>query len=255
MAGGGRRQMRITENEEILYLVLKALDESRIPSGAGTIRRSLPPQFSVSMATVGIILRDLQDRGFVVREGFRGHTLTEEGRAFLAGYRDRQKKACLADRIFDYLTGSDRQRLADILEARRAIETEAARLAASRAEQQDIRRLARNAEDQEKATAERQRAVLDREFHALLLDAAHNPLLGTLFDFLEQVTAASDGETVDQFLSKVRENIGPALAEDHAQILEAISSKDAAGAEKAMGTHMDRVLAFLEAPAEIPSKE
>ena len=247
--------MRITENEEIIYLVLKALDNSKTPAGAGTIRRSLLPQFGVSMATVGIILRDLQDRGFVIREGFRGHTLTEEGRVFMAGYRDRQKKACLADRIFDYLTGSDRQRLADILEAHRAIETEAARLAAARADQQDIGRLARNAEEQRRASAERQRAALDREFHAVLLDAAHSPLLGTLFDFLEQVTAASDGETVDQFLSKVREEIAPVLAEDHAQIFQAISRKDAAGAEKAMSAHMDRVLAFLEFPAGIPPKE
>ena len=247
--------MRITENEEVIYLVLKTLDDSRTPAGAGTIRRSLLPQFSFSMATVGIILRDLQDRGFVVREGFRGHMLTEDGRTFLSGYRDRQKKACLADRIFDYLTGSDRQRLADILEARRAIETEAARLAASRADQEDIKRLERNAVDQRRASAERQRAVLDREFHAVLLDAAHNPLLGTLFDFLEQVTAASDGETVDQYLSKVREEIGSTLAEDHSKILGAISRKDAAGAEKAMGTHMDRVLAFLEAPAGTPPKE
>jgi len=247
--------MRITENEEVIYLVLKALDNSKTPAGAGTIRRALLPRFSVSMATVGIILRDLQDRGFVIRKGFRGHTLTEAGRGFMAGYRDRQKKACLADRIFDYLTGSDRQRLADILEARRAIETEAARLAAARADQQDVGRLARNAEDLRRASAERQRAALDREFHAVLLDAAHNPLLGTLFDFLEQVTEASDGESVGQFLSKVREEIAPALAEDHARILQAISRKDASGAEKAMSAHMDRVLAFLEVPAGIPPKE
>jgi len=247
--------MRITENEEVIYLVLKALDNSKTPAGAGTIRRALLPRFSVSMATVGIILRDLQDRGFVIRKGFRGHTLTEAGRVFMAGYRDRQKKACLADRIFDYLTGSDRQRLADILEARRAIETEAARLAAARADQQDVGRLARNAEDLRRASAERQRAALDREFHAVLLDAAHNPLLGTLFDFLEQVTEASDGESVGQFLSKVREEIAPALAEDHARILQAISRKDASGAEKAMSAHMDRVLAFLEVPAGIPPKE
>jgi GntR family L-lactate dehydrogenase operon transcriptional regulator len=247
--------MRVTENEDILYLVLKSIEDSAEPIGAGTIRRAILPQASLSMATVGIILRDLQERGFVVREGFRGHRLTTNGKSFLETYRNRQKKACLADRIFDYLTGSDRQRLVDILEARRAIETEAARLAATRAEKADLLRLSRNMEDQRRASSERQRAALDREFHAVLLDAAHNALLNTLFDFSEQVTSASDGDPVDGFLLKVREEIGFDLVEDHARILLAISRKDAAGAEKAMGEHMDRVLAFLEHPPEsLPEK-
>jgi DNA-binding FadR family transcriptional regulator len=247
--------VRVTDNEDILYLVLKSVEGAAAPIGAGTIRREILPQASLSMATVGIILRDLQDRGFVVREGFRGHLLTDEGRAFLAAYRNRQKKACLADRIFDHLTGSDRQRLVDILEVRRALETEAARLAAGRAEEIDIRRLARNVEEHGKASSDRERAVFDREFHAALLDAAHNPLLNTLFDFSEQVTAASDGETVDHFLSTVREEIGGTLVDDHARILRAVLRRDAAGAEKAMANHLDRVVAFLEVPRNTTTRQ
>jgi GntR family transcriptional repressor for pyruvate dehydrogenase complex len=242
--------MRVTENDDIVYLVLKSIEESAEPIGAGTIRRAILPQASLSMATVGIILRNLQERELVVREGFRGHLLTPKGKEFLETYRHRQKKACLADRIFDYLTGNDRQRLADILEARRAIETEAARLAAMRAEEADLLRLSRNVEEQKRASSGRQRATLDREFHGALLDAARNALLATLFDFSEQVTSASDRDPVDVFLWKVREKIGSELVEDHAKILRAVSQGDAAGAERAMAEHMDRVLAFLESPAE-----
>jgi GntR family transcriptional repressor for pyruvate dehydrogenase complex len=245
--------VRVTENEEILYLVMKTIEDSPSPIGAGGIQRSISSRISLSPASVGIILRDLQDRGLVVREGYRGHRLTQKGRAFLEGYRNRQKKACLADRIFDYLTGSERQRLVDILEARRAIETEAARLAASRAESHDLQRLSRNVEEQKKTVVARQRSLLDREFHAALLDAAHNPLLNTLFDFSEQITAASDGESVDQFLSKVRQEIGQILVEDHLRILGAVSARDAAEAEKAMAAHMDRVLAFLDRASDKPS--
>ncbi|NLH94694.1 MAG: FCD domain-containing protein [Synergistaceae bacterium] len=238
--------MRLTENEEVLYLVMKSIEESQTPIGAGAIQRAIASRVRLSSASVGIILRDLQDQGLVVREGYRGHRLTPKGRTFLENYRNRQKKACLADRIFDYLTGSERQRLADILEARRAIETEAARLAASRAEELDLRRLGRNVEEQGKTTEARQRSLLDREFHAALLDAAHNPLLNTLFDFSEQLTAASDGESVDNFLSKIREEIGEILFEDHLRVLRAVSARDAAEAERAMAAHMDRVLAFLD---------
>jgi len=238
--------VRLTENEEVLYLVMKSIEESQTPIGAGAIQRAIASRVRLSSASVGIILRDLQDQGLVVREGYRGHRLTPKGRTFLENYRNRQKKACLADRIFDYLTGSERQRLADILEARRAIETEAARLAASRAEELDLRRLGRNVEEQGKTTEARQRSLLDREFHAALLDAAHNPLLNTLFDFSEQLTAASDGESVDNFLSKIREEIGEILFEDHLRVLRAVSARDAAEAERAMAAHMDRVLAFLD---------
>ncbi len=245
--------MRVTENEEILYLVLKSIEDSPSPIGAGSIQRAISPQVSLSPATVGIILRDLQDRGFVVREGYRGHRLTPKGMEFLEGYRNRQRKACLADRIFDYLTGSERQRLVDILEARRAIETEAARLAAFRAEEPDLRRLGRNVQEQKNPSGARQRNLLDREFHAALLDAAHNPLLNTLFDFSEQLTTASDGESVDQFLSKVREKIGEILVEDHLRIYRAVSARDAVAAEKAMAAHMDRVLAFLDRGSDQPA--
>ena len=246
--------MRVTENEDILYMVLRSIEESSAPIGAGSIQRAISPQASLSMATVGIILRDLQDRGFVVREGYRGHLITPEGRDFLAAYRNRQKKACLADRIFDYLTGSDRQRLVDILEARRAIETEAARLAAARALEADIERLRRNVTEQLSCRGERTRAALDREFHAILLDAAHNPLLNTLYEFSEQLTAASDGETVDHFLGQVREEIGAALVEDHRRVLEAIAVKDAHLAEKAMAAHLDRVIDFLRDTREPSSR-
>ena len=244
--------VRVTENEDILYLVLKSIEESAAPIGAGTIRRHILPQASLSMATVGIILRDLQDRGLVIRQGYRGHQITDDGRNFLAAYRNRQKKACLADRIFDYLTGSDRQRLVDILEARRAIETEAARLAACRAGEADISRLRRNVQEQLSSGSEREGAALDREFHAILLDAAHNPLLNTLFDFSEQLTAASDGESVDHFLVKVREEIAGALIEDHGRVLEAVARHDQGEAEKAMGAHLDRVIAFLGVAAGSP---
>jgi len=247
--------VRVTENEDILYMVLKSIEESAAPIGAGSIQRTIAPQASLSMATVGIILRDLQDRGFVIREGYRGHLITPEGRDFLAAYRNRQKKACLADRIFDYLTGSDRQRLVDILEVRRAIETEAARLAAGRAREIDIQRLSRNVEEQGKASGEKERAALDREFHAVLLDAAHNPLLNTLFDFSEQVTAASDGETLDHFLSTVREEIGGALAADHAQIIQAILRRDANAAERVMAAHLDRVVEFLQDFQDLSSRQ
>jgi len=238
--------VRVTENEEVLYLVMKSIEESQAPIGAGAIQRAIAPRVRLSPASVGIILRDLQDQGLVVREGYKGHRLAPKGREFLERYRNRQKKARLADRIFDYLTGSERQRLVDILEARRAIETEAARLAASRADEMDLRRLSRNVEEQGKTGEARQRSLLDREFHAALLDAAHNPLLNTLFDFSEQLTAASDGESVEWFLSKVREEIGETLAEDHLRILRAVSDREAEAAEKAMAAHMDRVLAFLQ---------
>ncbi len=247
--------MRITENDEIVYQVLKVLDETATPIGAGSIRKNLLPDYRVSMASVGIILRDLQERGLVIREGFRGHVVSVKGRDFLMAYRNRQKNACLADRIFEYLTGNERQRLENILEARRAVETEVARLAAKRANDADIAQLSRNTGELMKARGGREKARLDREFHALLLDSAKNPLLNTLFDFSEQVTAASDGASLEQFLAAVREKIGSTLCKDHSDILKAIMNKDGAGAEKAMAAHIDRILYLLENPLGRPPEK
>lgn len=237
---------RITQNDEIIYDILQIIDRADKPVGAGSIRRKLSDSISVSQATVGIILRDLQDRNFVERQGYRGHTITPLGRKFLVEHQSRQKQAHLTGKILERLSMNDAKCLIDILEARRAIETEVARLAAKRATAMEIETLSRNLQKLIREPGNSPEAQeLDREFHALLRQAARNPLLSAMFELYEEATFTADGRNLDPVMGHIRDELTRSLNEDHARVVQAIIDRDGAAAERVMGDHVDHIIDFI----------
>lgn len=237
---------RITENDEIISDILRIIDRADRPVGAGTIRRELSDSFSVSQASVGIILRDLQDRNFVERKGYRGHTITPEGRQFLVEHESRQKQAHLTGKILERLSMNDAKCLVDILEARRAIETEVARLAAKRATLAEIEDLKRNLQKLIREPGNSPEAqTLDEEFHRMLRKAARNPLMSTMFELYEEATFTGDGRNLAPVMGRIRDELTATLNADHQRVVQAIAEHDGAAAEKAMGDHVDHIIDFI----------
>lgn len=146
---------------------------------------------------------------------------------------------------FDARHGESRSAVVQMAEVRRALEAEAAGLAAQRRQPADLERL-------KKAVQELDLAVLsggdgveeDLKFHQAIADAAHNPfLIGTL-DYLAQfmrgaigVTRANEARRAD-FAAQVRE--------EHAAVLRAIESRDIAQARAAASSHMDNAIRRIE---------
>jgi GntR family transcriptional repressor for pyruvate dehydrogenase complex len=146
---------------------------------------------------------------------------------------------------FDARHGESRSAVIQMAEVRRALEAEAAGLAAQRRQPQDLERL-------QSAVLELDRAVgsggdgveEDLKFHQAIADAAHNPfLIGTL-DYLAQfmrgaigVTRANEARRAD-FAAQVRE--------EHAAVLRAIESGDVAQARAAASSHMDNAIRRIE---------
>jgi DNA-binding FadR family transcriptional regulator len=123
--------------------------------------------------------------------------------------------------------GGDGAFFEDIIELRRIIEPEAARLAAERASDDEIERLLETFHALEAAGSDEDRYLEpDLRFHALILEACHNELLAqvgsTLREALRAVFVAA----------RSKESIARATPL-HGRIAQAIAARDPAGAERA----------------------
>jgi GntR family transcriptional repressor for pyruvate dehydrogenase complex len=125
----------------------------------------------------------------------------------------------------------------DLLEARKAIEVEVARLAAQRHTEQDLKSLRNAIKAQEASlTGAPTSAHESADFHLELAGAAHNEVLaGIVFSFMPLL-----------------EEVGPALedlpgyreweTEEHREIFEAVSSGDADRAGARMAAHLEAMV-------------
>jgi GntR family transcriptional repressor for pyruvate dehydrogenase complex len=138
-----------------------------------------------------------------------------------------------------------------LLEVRRPLETEIARLAAERATEAELTamerqlremdrlgpRLDRSADDAEPLV--REFIVYDLEFHRLLGVGSHNPVMLQLIDALAGLLRETRVRTTWSVV-RLGPGIGPNRA-DHWAIFEAVRRREPARAGELMRKHLDRV--------------
>ncbi|HET8598829.1 MAG TPA: FadR/GntR family transcriptional regulator [Segeticoccus sp.] len=129
-----------------------------------------------------------------------------------------------------------RDRLPDVLDAREALETQLARLAALRRTEEDLAAM-------EEAMRYMRRQVDagelplegDRRFHASVVTAAHSALLAAFYDQIRDAIAESRQESL-------RQPHRPAQSfADHQAVADAIRAGDGARAAAAMHRHVEHV--------------
>ncbi|RLP81318.1 FadR family transcriptional regulator [Mycetocola lacteus] len=125
-----------------------------------------------------------------------------------------------------------------VIEARIAVETEAAHLAATRRTAADIRLLRKTLEVREASRDSVEAYVdTDTEFHRAVIAAAHNPVLGELFDtFVPRIRQA--------MIAMLKAQPKPATtdADGHGGLIEAIVGKDAELARTLSRAHLTELL-------------
>lgn len=127
------------------------------------------------------------------------------------------------------------------LELRRAIETDAARLAVRRGRPEDVERLRLALEAMEAVYAEHGFAIRqDKAFHEALYVASGNPLYLQIFRQL--ITRVSEGFNESEENPFVTEPYADASQPDHRVLYEAVTAGDADGAAQAV----TRILDFVE---------
>ncbi len=227
------------QNGEKAYHVLEIIAGYSEPVGSGTVSNDLRRRIGeVSEATVGRVLRRLDEKGWTRKEGFRGRVLTEEGEKALGIFRAEKRRRIDTDRFLELTRAEEKEEMINILIARRAIEREIARLAAKNATEEDVQRLneiiARNLD---KLESSQTGAEEDVEFHKILAEIAGNKILEAALVLIRQ-----EGQ-LSPILEYIRQKVGSDVVEDHKKVLEAIARGDCEEAEKAMVDHIEGIIA------------
>ncbi len=138
--------------------------------------------------------------------------------------------------------------LRDLLEARKIVECEVAALAAERADDADRAALDGSAGDDARRTrrTHRRSSVADSAFHRTLVRAARNRVLERMAQPMHALLSYSQALT-----DAIPGVLDRALAE-HEAIAVAVARHDAAGARRAMHTHLAHTERDVNALTEAP---
>jgi GntR family galactonate operon transcriptional repressor len=195
--------------------------ETRLDAGRGVVREAIKILAAKGLVTVG------PRHGTRVRPSRDWNFLDKDVLAWAGGCRH------------------DHRLLLSLEETRRIIEPAAAALAAERAttaERQAISDAyeAMAAQSEDLALAVR----ADREFHLAILDATHNPVLGSFRSGLEAI--------LDVVFVAAMPGLGPNLP-NHEAVANAIEVGNAPEARAAMERLLDRTHVFLDARFSAPA--
>lgn len=184
---------------------------------------SLSRQFGVSRPVVREALAQLRERGLI-------ETLSGSGTFVKRPDADHLTEAVL--RHLRVAAGQT-ESIAKVYEARLAIESTTARLAAERARDPDLSEIeARLAAMRAAARDVQQWTAADLGFHVAVAEASHNPFLATLLAPLVKVI---EHGIVESFKSRAAVRAGLSA---HERIFERIRERDTLGAEAAMREHL-----------------
>lgn len=195
----------------------------RVRSGEWNLGEKLPgettlaPQLGVGRSTIREAIRQLAGRGVLT---------SRQGAGVFVIALDAPEDWDVTLRQADIL---------EVIEARIAIETEAAALAAERRTPADLRAirhtLARRDEDRSHIEGH---VDADTAFHRSIVVAAHNPILTELFDsFTPRLRSAM----IDML--RIRAQFGSDLDHEvHSRLAEAIAARDASSASSQSRAHL-----------------
>jgi DNA-binding FadR family transcriptional regulator len=223
-------------------LVEQAIDRLReqVTSGAWPVGTRLPSEatlaaeLGVGRSTIREAIRALASTGMVESRQGAG-TFVRAAAAAEVGLETRLRRAALLD----------------VYEVRHALELQAARLAATRRDADDLASLQRTLDRRQAALAVAKDATFveaDLGFHQCVVDAAHNPILTELF---ASFTSAVREAMFDVFADRdLRLDANPA----HLQLAAAIRAADPEAAAAATSAHLDATIRTLKALLDHPGQ-
>ena len=191
---------------------------ARLPS-----ERMLAEQFNVSRSSVREAIRSLELQGLVVSRRGSGTFINTEAIETVV--------ALLASTL---TTGNETVK--EIFEMRHLLEPHIAAVAATRADPDEVQRLADILEEQQEQLARGESGVdADTAFHFALASATHNSALVKVVSAVEDILRLSRDRSLQEPGRAKR-----SLASHH-QILEKVRSGEAEAARKAMEYHLTSV--------------
>jgi len=219
--------------------LLMAIGSQPHPVGARMASRTLEERgVKISEASVSRMLGKLDDLGLTRPIGRKGRELTDSGLDVYRSRKDQARRDETFDRALEMRSITE---LLDWLRARRAIEGEAAFLAASRATAGDLAALSESVEVHELAarTGDLGFRTVGMQFHMLLARASDSPV----FEALVESLTSSRVEAIENALDLIMSTHGTMgdSAPEHRRLLNAIAAGQAEAARDLMHAHLERL--------------
>lgn len=234
-----------SRSQQLEFYVLDILAKSDHWVGAAQLRQHLMGAgVHVGEATVGRLLRDFDAHGYTRKSGKLGRTLTRRGLFHLERLRLALERESGGRKITAFFSFKEPEALIEVLEARRAIERQTARFAATRATSEQIAAMREAIAAHSRTVSEGSISMQhDVSLHQIIAAASQNDLLGSLLAMIRK-----DRE-VAAIVRKARGRQYDQCAKEHEAILAAIERRDPEAAERAMEVHLDGLIAAVRSYA------
>ncbi|BDG60205.1 FadR/GntR family transcriptional regulator [Caldinitratiruptor microaerophilus] len=223
---------RVRTYEEVVERLLEAVRSGELrPGDRLPSERDLAGTFGVSRPVLRQALTVLERAGVVeIRPG--------------SGAFVRPGTPAAKGRALELMLLPDGYTLYDLLEARRALEAEAARLAAERRTPEDLDRIrAAHAAFRERLALDGHTVAEDFAFHYAIARAAGNAVFTHLMGSLASLFVEGLSRSTEVLLDAPGR--AEKIAEEHGRILAAIEAGDGQAASRALIAHLDEVEARL----------
>ncbi len=222
-------------SDEIVKQIKESLFAGKLRAGDRLpAERELAEQFETSRASVREALRTLEQEGMIlVRKGVGGG-------AFIAELDHRP-----VTNSFQTLLDLKKISIEDIAEVRLIFEPEAARLAAERGAEEDLRELEEVIQQMGMAVEKRELPdSFDLKFHQIIARATGNPVLAMLAESMLGVASKA--------ITELRPSVNTLrhVLASHRKVFEAIRKRNGALAYRAMRQHIVDVQARLAKQAD-----
>lgn len=213
-----------------VYMKIVEQVQDLIKEGKLKLGDKLPPEhilaekFGTSRPSVREALSALEILGVIESRGGKGNFIKDNLNSPL--YEQRFKELQKEESPFE------------LLEARKAVETEIAGLAAEKATSEDIREIEEALDRMENALNDTPRVMeFDREFHIAIAKAAHNSVLFQMMNYLADGLKESLWVNIKE-KSWALPGHPQKYLEEHTRLLEAIKEGDKKAARRTMYSHL-----------------
>lgn len=189
--------------------------------------RTLAERFGVSRTVIREAMKALELRGVVEVQHGRGVQISQP------------TAEMFSDSMFRFIK-TQQSPIWALHELRSILETGIAVLAAERRTQKDLLELKRLLKEMQQSVDDPMKYLeLDLQFHRALTEAAHNPLMGPVWEPLTKLMREA------RRIGALAQDAPRRSLESHRAIVDAIDEQDAEQAMEVMRDHFDRVAHFL----------
>lgn len=233
-----------SKKEYTEYLIMKCLIDRKEPSGSWILKSMLQDMgVNIGTATIGRILKDLDSKEYTKPVSNKGRILTTKGSEYIEKKLIDLKRAHLNNNVMEAAQSNNLSELVDLLSTRAMLECEAAKQAALRASEEDIRLIEKALNDHQKCVAEKKDpTITSLEFHKVMAKASHNKLLTAILNLL----IFEETKLESKIGKLVTRELGPQYVLEHEDIVKSVKNKDAKLAEKQMRQHMLNIINAIE---------